>query len=98
MPDDTYDILRRAVKQALSAHPTPERRRQVADNLRARAEQQERMAASAETDQASRTASGASGAQQTAQRRQPGMYVRIGHEQDPHTGALRLRIALGRQI
>jgi hypothetical protein len=101
MPNDPYDILRRAVIEALGARPNPERRRKVAADLRALAEQQERMAASAEVDRAGRTEAGKSKAQrgdQPAQQRPPGMYIRIGHEQDPHTGAVRLRVSLGRQI
>ncbi len=101
MTDDTYDLLRRAVTQALGARPAPERRRQIAADLRALAEQQERMAATAETKQASRSSAGLPGAQpkaQPTQRHTPGAYVRIGHEQDPHTGAVRFRISLGRQI
>jgi hypothetical protein len=101
MIDDTYDILRRAVVQALGARPAPERRRQVAADLRALAEQQERMAMSAEADQGRRTDAGKSKTErgdQPAGRPAAGMYIRIGREQDPHTGAVRFRVSLGRQI
>ena len=94
MPDDSYDILRRAMLQALGARPAPERRRQIAADLRALAEQQERMAAATETDQASRATPSAP----EAQRRPAGTYIRIGREQDPHTAAVRLRVSFGRQI
>jgi hypothetical protein len=48
MSSDSYDILRRAVVEALGPRATPERRRQIAAELRALAEQQERMAERAE--------------------------------------------------
>jgi hypothetical protein len=53
MSSDSYDILRRAVVEALGPRATPERRRQIAAELRALAEQQERMAERAETQPAS---------------------------------------------
>jgi hypothetical protein len=51
------------------------------------------MAARRETDAVSSPAE-----TREPQRRPPGAYVRIGHEQDPQTGAVRLRISFGRQI
>ncbi|HWQ12375.1 MAG TPA: hypothetical protein VNL77_06220 [Roseiflexaceae bacterium] len=89
MPQDSYDILRRALIEALGPKPTPERRRQLAAELRSLAEQQERMAASAERRPADAPA--ASG-------RTPGMYIRIGREPDPQTGVMRVRLSLGRQV
>jgi hypothetical protein len=94
MAEDTYDLLRRAIVQILGPRPLPERRRQVAADLRALAEQQERMAATA--DAAVEPSS--QHAAHTTSRREPGQYVRLGHEQDAHTGVLRLRVSLGRQI
>src|SRR3954454_3988845 len=44
MPEDSYDILRRALLDALGPRPSAERRRKVAADLRTLAEQQERMA------------------------------------------------------
>lgn len=91
MNSDSYDILRRAVVEALGPRATPERRRQIAAELRALAEQQERMAERAETQRASNA---------TGQRteRAAGMYVRIRHEPDPVTGARRIRLLFGKQI
>lgn len=91
MSDEIYNQLRRAVLEVLGAKPAPERRRQVAADLRALAEQQERMAATAEQ----RPSQSAASAKPV---RVPGAYVRIGREQDPLTGALRLRVTLGQQI
>ncbi|MGQ9548109.1 MAG: hypothetical protein ACUVSY_04680 [Roseiflexus sp.] len=90
MSSDSYDILRRAVVEALGPRATPERRRQVAAELRALAEQQERMAQRAE-EQPSRGGS----ARRTD--RAVGMYIRIRHESDPHTGARRIRLLFGEQ-
>lgn len=92
---DTYDNLRRAVVDALGGRPTPERRRQVAADLRALAEQQERMAAKAEAQGGAPEAHsrGASERQSVA-----GMYIRIRYESDPQTGARRRRLLLGKQI
>jgi len=92
MSGDSYDILRRAVVEALGARPSPERRRQVAADLRALAEQQERMAARDE-----QAASGEPAAVR-ARARAPGMYVRVSLEPDALTGAPRLRLSFGRQI
>ncbi|MFQ3632173.1 hypothetical protein [Roseiflexus sp.] len=89
MSGDSYDILRRAVVEALGARPTPERRRQIAAELRALAEQQERMAERAEAQQTSATEKRAA--------RTAGMYIRIRHESDPVTGARRIRLLLGKQ-
>ncbi|MGB9754062.1 hypothetical protein [Roseiflexus castenholzii] len=91
MSSDSYDIMRRAVVEALGARPTPERRRQIAAELRALAEQQERMAKRAEAqrlpDATERRAA------HTA-----GMYIRIRYETDPHTGARRTRLLFGKQV
>jgi hypothetical protein len=96
MPDESYDILRRALLEALGSRPTPERRRQVAADLRALAEQQERMAA--RNDQPSdaparRPERAPESAGQTA-----GMYIRVSHEPDRQTGERRVRLSIGRQI
>jgi hypothetical protein len=91
MPDDSYDILRRAVIQALGARPPAERRRQIAADLRALAEQQERMAARD-------TAGDSAPPPRAGTAREAGFYVRLKHEQDPQTGALRLRVSLGQAI
>lgn len=90
MNNESYDILRRAVIEALGPRPTPERRRQVAADLRALAEQQARMAARVE-------ARGPDGEPAPRCRRPPGMYVRIRHESDPLTGGRRIRLLLGKQ-
>jgi plasmid stabilization system protein ParE len=91
MNSDSYDILRRAVVEALGPRATPERRRQIAAELRALAEQQERMAERAETQPASDA---------TGRRTEhaAGMYIRIRHESDPLTGARRIRLLFGKQI
>lgn len=87
--DETYDILRRALLSALGPKPSPEQRRKVAADLRALAEQQERMAA--------RDAGVAAPSPARAEpERAAGFYVRIGREQDAHTGAVRLRVSIGR--
>ncbi len=91
MNSDSYDILRRAVVEALGPRATPERRRQIAAELRALAEQQERMAQRAE-DQA------APGESARRTDRAAGMYIRIRHEPDPHTGARRIRLLFGKQV
>ncbi len=90
MNSDSYDILRRAVVEALGARPTPERRRQIAAELRALAEQQERMAERAEAQQTP-------GATEKRAARTAGMYIRIRHEPDPVTGTRRIRLLLGKQ-
>lgn len=98
MADDTYDMLRRAVVQALGPRPSPDRRRQVAVDLRALADQQERLAATAERDRPARAEGQTSRREEPSQpRRTPGAFVRIGHEPDPQTGARRIRLSLGRQ-
>jgi len=91
MSSDSYDILRRAVVEALGPRATPERRRQIAAELRALAEQQERMAQRTE-DQA------APGESARRTDRAAGMYIRIRHEPDPYTGARRIRLLFGKQI
>ncbi|ABQ92653.1 hypothetical protein [Roseiflexus sp. RS-1] len=91
MSSDSYDILRRAVVEALGPRATPERRRQIAAELRALAEQQERMAQRAE-DQPTPGES----ARRTD--RAAGMYIRIRHEPDPHTGTRRIRLLFGKQV
>jgi hypothetical protein len=93
MPDETYDILRRALLSALGPRPTAERRRQVAADLRALAEQQERMAAAER-----RAATPEHPVPAEKPGRPAGFYVRINQEQEPRTGALRLRLSIGRQI
>lgn len=97
MSSDSYDTLRRAVVEALGSRPAPERRRQIAAELRALAEQQERMASQAEQRA---TGSSAPPARVTpeARERAAGMYVRIRHEPDPQTGARRIRLLLGKPI
>ncbi len=91
MNSDSYDILRRAVVEALGPRATPERRRQIAAELRALAEQQERMAERAETQ----PTSDATGRRTD---RAAGMYIRIRYEPDPHTGARRIRLLFGKQV
>ena len=93
MPQDSYDILRRALIEALGPRPAPERRRQVAADLRSLAEQQERMATSAERRASPTERPAAAGAGRT-----PGAYIRVGREPDPQTGAMRVRLSLGKQI
>lgn len=90
MNNDSYDILRRAVIEALGPRPTPERRRQIAADLRALAEQQTRMAERVE-------ARGPDGEPAPQCRRPAGMYARVRHEPDPLTGARRIRLLLGKQ-
>ena len=99
MPDDSYDILRRALLDALGPRPSAERRRQVAADLRALAEQQERMAAR-ETPTGSNTRDRQPRAEPAGARAAAtaGFYVRLKPEQDPHTGVLRVRVSLGQQI
>lgn len=95
--EDTYDLLRRAVVEILGPRPTAERRRQLAVDLRAMAEQQERMAAREGGErQSERPAKPAVVPPPAA--RGPGMYVRITHEPDPQTGAKRMRLAIAKQI
>jgi hypothetical protein len=91
MSHDSYDILRRALIEALGPRPSPERRRQIAADLRSLAEQQERMATSAERQPETGGRAHASG-------RTPGMYIRVGREPDPQTGAMRVRLSLGKQV
>lgn len=100
MPEDSYDILRRALVEALGARPTPERRRHVAADLRALADQQERMAdrdaaVAARADEPGAAVADGTGA---AKPRQAGFYVRLKHEQDPHTNVLRLRVSIGQAV
>lgn len=90
MTNDSYDILRRAVVEALGPRPTAERRRQIAADLRALAEQQIRIAERME-------ARGPNGEPVPQRRRTPGMYVRIRYEPDPITGERRIRLLLGKQ-
>ncbi len=90
MNSDSYDILRRAVVEALGARPSSERRRQIAAELRALAEQQERMAERAEAQQTP-------GSTEKRTARSAGMYIRIRHEPDPVSGARRIRLLLGKQ-
>lgn len=95
--DDIYDMVRRAVVEILGPRPSAERRRQLAVDLRAMAEQQERMAAREGGEQRSeRPAASATVPPKVA--RGPGMYVRITHEPDPQTGAKRMRLAIAKQI
>ena len=91
MSSDSYDILRRAVVEALGPRATPERRRQIAAELRALAEQQERMAQRAEDQPAP-------GESARRTDRAAGMYIRIRHEPDPHTGTRRIRLLFGKQV
>jgi hypothetical protein len=93
MDRDSYDILRRALVEALGPRPTPERRRRVAADLRALAEQQERMA-ERDTERASQPPGIADGTGKTPPRA-AGFYVRIKHEQDPHINVIRIRVSLG---
>jgi hypothetical protein len=93
MNSDSYDILRRAVVEALGPRATPERRRQIAAELRALAEQQERMAERAED--ATRALTRIRAARRA---RAAGMYIRIRHEPDPHTGTRRIRLLFGKQV
>ena len=97
MSDDTYDILRRAILQALGPRPTPERRRQIAADLRSLAEQQQRMAEKAEREH-QHLDKPAAQRPPTRLGRTPGTFIRIGREQDPLTGIMRLRLSLGQQI
>lgn len=99
MNDEIYDQLRRAVVQILGPRPSPERRAQVATDLRALAEQQERLAASVpQSRQAIANARSLEYGDRTPAQPAVGMYVRIKLEADPQTGAQRLRLALGHQI
>lgn len=91
MNSESYDILRRAVVEALGARPAPERRRQIAAELRALAEQQERMAERAEMQRPPDPP-------ERRTERAAGMYIRIRHEPDPRTGARRIRLLFGKQI
>lgn len=92
MNDETYDQLRRAVIAVLGPRPTPERRVQVAADLRAIADQQERMAA---RDGGAQLAAPTPAAEPE---RVPGKYVRVAYDPDPLTGARRVRLSLGKQI
>src|SRR5690349_3119018 len=98
MSDDTYDILRRAILQALGPRPTPERRRQVALDLHSLAEQQQRMAEKAEQGQQLAAERGTQREPHAPSGRTPGTFIRIGQEQDPLTGVVRVRLSLGQQI
>jgi hypothetical protein len=96
MSQDSYDILRRAVVEALGSRPAPERRRQIAADLRALAEQQERMA---ERDEARAKEPPPRAIDGTGRAQRPvGFYVRLKHEQDPHLPIVRLRVSLGGAI
>jgi hypothetical protein len=97
MPEDSYDILRRALVDALGPRPSAERRRQVAADLRALAEQQERMA-ERDATRASETQPRVADGTGKAPPRAAGFYVRIKHEQDPHLSVLRIRVSLGHAI
>ncbi|NWG19433.1 MAG: hypothetical protein HXY39_03815 [Chloroflexi bacterium] len=98
MSSDSYDTLRRAVVEALGSRPAPERRRQIAAELRALAEQQERMALHAEQRATGASAPPAGQAAPETRERSAGMYVRIRHESDPQTGTRRIRLLLGKPI
>ncbi|MEN9938220.1 MAG: hypothetical protein RLZZ387_4799 [Chloroflexota bacterium] len=110
MSDESYDRLRKAVIDALGPRPSPVRRRKVAADLKALAEQQERMAARDEqpsgagpqrTTRGEERPASPSLAQRAAEERAErvaGTYVRINHEPDPQTGALRVRVSLGKQL
>jgi hypothetical protein len=98
MPEDSYDILRRALLDALGPRPSAERRRQVAADLRALAEQQERMAARDMPGASADAGARFPATDAAAPVRAAGFYMRVKHEQDPHTGALRLRVSLGQAI
>lgn len=91
MNDETYDQLRRAIIGVLGPRPSPERRVQVAADLRAIADQQERMAAREGGAMPTALAP-------TAPERIPGKYIRIAYDPDPLTGARRVRLSLGKQI
>lgn len=92
MTDDTYDLLRRALVQILGPRPTPERRRQIAADLRSLAEQQDRLASARAAERQPSEQS-----ERAPSRRPAGAYVRIGYDPDPQTGARRVRLSLGRQ-
>lgn len=94
MSDESYDLLRRALLSALGPKPSPEQRRKIAADLRALAEQQERMAA---RDTATPAEGQRAPGRARAEPDQPaGFYLRISREQDPLTGAVRLRVSIGR--
>ena len=93
MTDETYDQLRRAIIQILGPRPSAARRQQVADDLRALAEQQERMA----LREGGVAQPAAPAAPPTEPAVIPGMYVRIAYDPDPLTGKRRLRLSLGKQ-
>lgn len=93
MSDDLYDQVRRALVQLLGPRPSPERRLQLARELRALADQQERMAA-----REGGGAAPAAPAPAAAAERMPGMYIRIAYDPDPLTGARRVRFSIGKQI
>lgn len=101
--EDTYDLLRRAIIQILGPRPSAERRRQIATDLRALADQQERMAARESGGpnmplNRPATANTPAEARQHEVERTPGMYVRISFEPDPQTGNKRVRLSLAKQI
>jgi hypothetical protein len=99
MSSDSYDLLRRALLEALGPKPSPERRRQVAADLRALAEQQERMAVRDEQPAGEREPRRARHpVPQEDPNRTAGMYVRLSHEPDRITGERRVRLSIGRQI
>ncbi|MBC8162911.1 MAG: hypothetical protein H7Z42_17010 [Roseiflexaceae bacterium] len=95
--DDIYDLLRRAVVELLGPRPSPARRRQLAIDLRAMADQQERLAAR-EIPNRSQELSATPAPKPPKVERSPGMYIRITHEPDPQTGAKRMRLAIAKQI
>jgi hypothetical protein len=99
MTSETYDQLRRALLQVLGPKPSPERRRQIASDLRALAEQQERMAARDEQPSAAQSPGRTRHpVPQEDPNRTAGMYVRISHEPDRITGERRVRLSIGRQV
>lgn len=95
MAGDSYDILRRALIEALGPRPTPERRREVAADMRSLAEQQERMAA---RDEGAGAGAARAGRDAPRESQVAGMYVRITHEPDRQTGERRVRLSIARQI
>jgi len=100
MPENSYDILRRALLDALGPRPSADQRRQIAADLRALAEQQERMA-DRDTPAAPRAGDKLPQTSQVvgkASTRLAGYYVRIRPEQDPFTGVMRIRVSLGLPI
>lgn len=97
MAEDSYDVIRRAVVEALGAKPSAEQRRKIAADLRSLADQQVRMAERDEAKALEQTSRVVDGSGRNTER-QPGFYVRIKHEQDPHLQRIRIRVALGQAI